>query len=136
MPNDANQDKLQQARVGVIGGSESLYAIEGLTDVTEVGVKTPFGTPPMVSHRTLRLMWSFWRVTAGTITCSPAKFLPRQSLGHALPWGALADLSLRRRLLQEHLKPRDMVVPEQFIDRTMQQPASFFGKGCVAHVVQ
>ena len=36
--------------------------------------------------------------------------------------------------LREHLRPRDMVVPDQFIDRTMQRPQSFFGDGCVAHV--
>ena len=36
--------------------------------------------------------------------------------------------------LQEHLQPRDMVVPDQFIDRTRDRPASFFGNGCVAHV--
>ena len=36
--------------------------------------------------------------------------------------------------LREHLRPRDMVVPHQFIDRTRQRPQSFFGNGCVAHV--
>ena len=36
--------------------------------------------------------------------------------------------------LREHLRPRDMVVPDQFIDRTRQRPQSFFGDGCVAHV--
>ena len=87
MPNDANQDKLQQARVGVIGGS-GLYAIEGLTDVTEVEVKTPFGTPSDAFRIGLPgLMWCFWRVTAGTITCSPAKFLTAPISWQCAPLG-------------------------------------------------
>ena len=47
---------------------------------------------------------------------------------------ALADLVSAVGSLQEHLRPRDMVVPDQFIDRTQQRPQSFFGDGCVAHV--
>ena len=136
MPNDANQDKLQQARVGVIGGS-GLYAIEGLTDVTEVEVKTPFG-PPSDAFR------------IGRLHGVDVVFLARHGRHHHLlpsevPYRAnlwaMRSLGVRWLIsvsavgsLQEHLKPRDMVVPEQFIDRTMQRPASFFGKGCVAHV--
>ena len=124
MPNDANQDKLQQARVGVIGGS-GLYAIEGLTDVTEVEVKTPFGTPS-----------DAFRI--GRLHRVDVVFLARHGQHHHLlpsevPYRAnlwaMRSLGVRWLIsvsavgsLQEHLKPRDMVVPEQFIDRTMQRP--------------
>ena len=99
MLNDANQDKLQQARVGVIGSG--LYAIEGLTDVTEVEVKTPFGTPSD-AFRIGRLhgvdVVFLARHGRHHHLLPQRSSLPRQSLGHALPWGALADLGLRRRL--------------------------------------
>lgn len=136
MPNDAKQDKLQQARVGVIGGS-GLYAIDGLTDVTEVEVTTPFGTPS-----------DSFRI--GRLHGVDVVFLARHGRHHHLlpsevPYRAnlwaMRSLGVRWLIsvsavgsLQAHLKPRDMVVPEQFIDRTMQRPASFFGNGCVAHV--
>ena len=136
MPNVANQEKLQQARVGVIGGS-GLYAIEGFTDVTEVEVNTPFGTPS-----------DSFRI--GRLHGVDVVFLARHGRHHHLlpsevPYRAnlwaMRSLGVRWLIsvsavgsLQEQLKPRDMVVPEQFIDRTMQRPTSFFGKGCVAHV--
>ncbi|MGC6483568.1 MAG: S-methyl-5'-thioadenosine phosphorylase [Synechococcus sp.] len=134
--NDTLQDKLDQARVGVIGGS-GLYAIEGLTDVREVDVNTPFGTPS-----------DAFRI--GRLNGVDVVFLARHGRHHhLLPsevpyranlWAA-RSLGVRWLIsvsavgsLQADLKPRDMVVPDQFIDRTMQRPTSFFGHGCVAHV--
>jgi 5'-methylthioadenosine phosphorylase len=68
------------------------------------------------------------------------QLLPREVPYQANIW-AMRQLNVRWLIsvsavgsLQEHLRPRDMVVPDQFIDRTQQRPQSFFGDGCVAHV--
>jgi len=136
MTSTALKDRLQKARVGVIGGS-GLYAIDGLEDVSEVVLETPFGKPS-----------DAFRI--GRLHGVDVVFLARHGRGHhLLPtevpyraniWG-MRSLQVGWLIsvsavgsLREQLKPRDMVVPEQFIDRTMQRPASFFGQGCVAHV--
>jgi 5'-methylthioadenosine phosphorylase len=127
---------LSQARVGVIGGS-GLYAMPGLRDVREIRLDTPFGSP----SDALRL---------GTLEGVETVFLARHGCHHHLlpsevPYRAniwaMRKLGVRWLIsvsavgsLQEHLRPRDMVVPSQFIDRTHQRPQSFFGEGCVAHV--
>ncbi len=136
MPTDALQDNLKEARVGVIGGS-GLYAIDGLEGVKELQVDTPFGEPS-----------DSFRI--GRLNGVEVVFLARHGRGHHLlptevPYRAniwaMRSLHVRWLVsvsavgsLQAHLQPRDMVVPEQFIDRTMQRPSSFFGNGCVAHV--
>ncbi|MGB0825003.1 MAG: MTAP family purine nucleoside phosphorylase, partial [Synechococcus sp.] len=127
---------LSQARVGVIGGS-GLYSIPGLRQVEERTVDTPFGAP----SDQLRL---------GELEGVETVFLARHGRHHHLlpsevPYRAniwaMRSLGVRWLIslsavgsLQEHLQPRDMVVPDQFIDRTRDRPASFFGNGCVAHV--
>ena len=127
---------LSQARVGVIGGS-GLYSIPGLRQVEERTVDTPFGAP----SDQLRL---------GELEGVETVFLARHGRHHHLlpsevPYRAniwaMRSLGVRWLIslsavgsLQEHLQPRDMVVPDQFIDRTHQRPQSFFGDGCVAHV--
>ena len=127
---------LQDARVGVIGGS-GLYSIEGLESGEEVTLETPFGAP----SDCLRV---------GQLNGVEVVFLARHGRSHHLlpsevPYQAniwaMRSLGVRWLIsvsavgsLQEHLRPRDMVVPNQFIDRTMQRPQSFFGGGCVAHV--
>ncbi|MBM5792615.1 MAG: S-methyl-5'-thioadenosine phosphorylase [Cyanobacteria bacterium M_surface_7_m2_037] len=127
---------LAQARLGVLGGS-GLYAMEGLENVQELTIETPFGAP----SDSLRL---------GTLGGMEVVFLARHGRHHTfLPtevpyraniW-AMRSLGVRWILspsavgsLQEQVKPLDMVVPDQFIDRTMQRPISFFGEGAVAHV--
>ena len=136
MTNIYTPPSLDSARVGVIGGS-GLYAIDGLEDVQEVELETPFGTPS-----------DGFRV--GRLNGVDIVFLARHGRHHHLlpsevPYRAnvWAMRSLGGRWLvsvsavgslREHLRPRDMVVPDQFIDRTMQRPQSFFGDGCVAHV--
>ena len=136
MPSIELKGQLEEARVGVIGGS-GLYAIDGLEDIEEIVVETPFGTPS-----------DAFRV--GRLNGVEVVFLARHGRGHRLlptevPYRAnvwaMRSLGVRWLLsvsavgsLQERLKPRDMVVPAQFIDRTMQRPASFFGGGCVAHI--
>ena len=132
-PNGVN---LAQARLGVLGGS-GLYAMEGLENVREITVDTPFGAP----SDSLRL---------GTLGGMEVVFLARHGRHHTfLPsevpyqaniW-AMRSLGVRWILspsavgsLQEAVKPLDMVVPDQFIDRTHRRPISFFGDGAVAHV--
>ena len=136
MATAALQDTLEQSRIGVIGGS-GLYAIEGLEDIREVALETPFGTPSD-AFRIGRLQGV--EVVFLARHGRHHKVLPTEVPYRANVW-ALRSLGVRWLIsvsavgsLQEHLKPRDMVVPTQFIDRTMNRPASFFGQGCVAHV--
>jgi 5'-methylthioadenosine phosphorylase len=127
---------LSKARLGVLGGS-GLYAMEGLEDVRELTISTPYGDP----SDALRL---------GRIGDLDVVFLARHGRHHTyLPtevpyranlW-ALRSLGVRWILsvsavgsLQEQFRPLDMLVPDQFIDRTHQRPLSFFGEGLVAHV--
>jgi 5'-methylthioadenosine phosphorylase len=127
---------LSQARLGVLGGS-GLYAMDGLEDLREITVETPFGSP----SDQLRL---------GRIGDLEVVFLARHGRHHSfspseVPYRAnlwaLRSLGVRWILsvsavgsLQEQCRPLDMLVPDQFIDRTHQRPLSFFGDGLVAHV--
>jgi 5'-methylthioadenosine phosphorylase len=127
---------LAEARLGVLGGS-GLYAMEGLENVQELTIDTPFGAP----SDSLRL---------GRLGGMEVVFLARHGRHHTyLPsevpyraniW-AMRSLGVRWILspsavgsLKEEIKPLDMVVPDQFIDRTHDRPKSFFGEGAVAHV--
>ena len=127
---------LSQARLGVLGGS-GLYAMEGLEDIQELTVETPFGAP----SDQLRL---------GRLGGMEVVFLARHGRHHTfLPtevpyraniW-AMRSLGVRWILspsavgsLQQEIPPLDMVVPDQFIDRTRDRPKSFFGEGAVAHL--
>ena len=128
--------ELETARVGVIGGS-GLYAIKGLENVSEHQLDTPFGCPSDV-------------LRVGQLNGMDTVFLARHGQHHHLlpkevPYRAniwaMRQLGVRWLIsvsavgsLREDLRPRDMVVPDQFIDRTQQRPQSFFGQGCVAHV--
>ena len=122
--------------VGVIGGS-GLYEIDGLTDVREETVDTPFGTPSD----------SF---IIGSLEGQTVVFLPRHGRGHKQSPTSLnfrANIDAMKRLgvteivslsavgsLREDLAPGDFVIVDQFIDRTFAREKSFFGEGCVAHV--
>ena len=127
---------LSNARVGVIGGS-GLYAIPGLDQAEELSLDTPFGRPSDVLRLgTLQDMETVFLARHGR----HHQLLPREVPYQANIW-AMRQLNVRWLIsvsavgsLQEHLRPRDMVVPDQFIDRTQQRPQSFFGDGCVAHV--
>jgi 5'-methylthioadenosine phosphorylase len=121
---------------GVIGGS-GLYRIEGLKDVREVDVKTPFGKPSD-------------KLITGKLGGSELVFLPRHGRGHRwLPTEvnfranifAMKKLGVERIIsvsavgsLRQEIAPGHVVVPDQFIDRTTQRPSTFFGRGIVAHV--
>jgi 5'-methylthioadenosine phosphorylase len=135
MSNSIASD-LSQARLGVLGGS-GLYAMDGLEDLREISVATPYGAP----SDQLRL---------GRIGDLEVVFLARHGRHHSftpteVPYRAnlwaLRSLGVRWILsvsavgsLQEKNQPLDMLVPDQFIDRTHQRPLSFFGDGLVAHV--
>jgi 5'-methylthioadenosine phosphorylase len=122
--------------LGVIGGS-GLYEMAGLEGAERVELTTPFG-PPSDAYVT------------GTIAGRPVAFLPRHGVGHRLlpselnfranvhgfkVLGAEAILSISAvGSLREEIAPGDVVVPDQFIDRTRGRISTFFGEGIVAHV--
>ena len=128
---------MDQHRIGIIGGS-GLYQIEGFTRQKWVTVKTPFG-PPSDQFLTGRL--------AGR----EVVFLPRHGRGHRILPGELnhrANVWAMKKLgvdwiisasavgsLQARYKPCDLVLIDQFLDRTKQGAShTFFGRGIVAHV--
>jgi 5'-methylthioadenosine phosphorylase len=127
---------LSQARIGVIGGS-GLYQMQALTDVEEIQVATPFGNPSDA-------------FIVGTLAGQRVAFLPRHGRGHRLlpteiPFRAniyaMKLLGVERIIsasavgsLREELKPMDIVLPDQFFDRTRQRASTFFGGGIAAHV--
>ena len=122
--------------VGVIGGS-GLYHMEGLQQVREVNVRTPFGKP---SDKFIK----------GSLGGTELVFLPRHGKGHRwLPTEinfranifGMKKLGVERIIsvsavgsLREKIAPGHVVIPDQFIDRTTQRPSTFFGNGIVAHV--
>lgn len=125
-----------EATFGILGGS-GLYHMAGLEDIREVRVETPFGEPSEV----LRI---------GTLAGHRVAFLARHGRDHRLlPTEinyranvyALKSIGVRRILsasavgsMREDVHPRDVVVPDQFIDRTRHRADTFFGDGVVAHV--
>ncbi len=129
---------MEHVRIGMIGGS-GLYQMPELTNVEEVHVDTPFGSPSD----------SF---IIGTLENERVAFLPRHGRGHRLtptevPFRAniyaMKLLGVERILsasavgsLQEKYAPLDMVIPDQFFDRTRGRvrESTFFGEGIVAHV--
>jgi len=127
---------MARARIGVIGGS-GLYEMEGLTDVEEVKVKTPFGEPSDL-------------IVVGTLEGRRVAFLPRHGRGHRimpteLPSRAniyaLKSLGVEHIIavsacgsMKEGIHPLDMVIPDQIFDRTRGRVSTFFGGGVVAHV--
>ncbi|HEX6046112.1 MAG TPA: S-methyl-5'-thioadenosine phosphorylase, partial [Pyrinomonadaceae bacterium] len=129
---------LPQVKVGIIGGS-GLYQMPELTDIDEVPVPTPFGHPSD-------------KFIIGTLENQRVAFLPRHGVGHRLtptevPFRAniyaMKLLGVERILsasavgsLQEKYAPLDMVIPDQFFDRTRGRvrESTFFGEGIVAHV--
>lgn len=127
---------MTQAKIGIIGGS-GLYKMEALTDVEEVQVETPFGPPSD-------------RIILGTLEGLQVAFMARHGRDHKLipselPYRAniyaLKSLGVEYIIsasavgsLKAEVKPLDMVVPDQFIDRTKGRISTFFGQGIVAHI--
>jgi len=124
-------------KIGVLGGS-GLYDMDGLTDVTEKTLSTPFGAPSDA-------------FVCGTMGSVEMVFLPRHGRGHkrtpsdinyrANIWG-LKALGVTHVIaisavgsMREEIAPGDFVLIDQFIDRTRHREDTFFGDGLVAHVM-
>ena len=123
-------------KVGVIGGS-GLYDIEGLENVREINLETPFGKPSDA-------------YICGKLGDKEVYFLPRHGRGHVyLP----SEVPYRANIygfkllgvdciisvsavgsMREEIKPGDFVIVTQYFDRTKNRPSTFFGDGIVAHV--
>ncbi|HEV8588655.1 MAG TPA: S-methyl-5'-thioadenosine phosphorylase [Pyrinomonadaceae bacterium] len=126
------------AKIGIMGGS-GLYQMPELTDVEEIEVQTPFGNPSD-------------KFILGTLEGERVAFLPRHGVGHRftpteVPFRAniyaMKLLGVEQILsasavgsLQEKYAPLDMVIPDQFFDRTRGRvrESTFFGEGIVAHI--
>src|ERR687896_1601850 len=127
---------MEQVQIGIIGGS-GLYDMTEVTDRREVTVSTPFGEPsgPYV---------------LGTLRGKRVAFLARHGAGHRL---SPSELNFRANIfgfktlgveyilsasavgsLKDEYKPLDIVIPDQFFDRTRGRASTFFGRGLVAHV--
>lgn len=127
---------MTHAQIGIIGGS-GLYKMEALKDVEEVQIQTPFGSPSDA-------------LIVGTLDGTRVAFLARHGRNHTLLPSELpfrANIYAMKQLgveylisasavgsLKEEAKPLDMVVPDQFIDRTKNRTSTFFGEGIVAHI--
>lgn len=127
---------MSSGKIGVIGGS-GLYAMEGLADVREVQVETPFG-PPSDAY------------IVGTLEGRDLVFLPRHGRGHRIPPSSLnfrANIYGLKALgvewvlsvsavgsMREEIRPGDLVLPDQFFDRTRSRISTFFDQDIVAHV--
>src|SRR5216117_888982 len=129
---------MSTAKIGIIGGS-GLYQMAELQDVEEVLVDTPFGSPSDA-------------FIVGRLGDERVAFLPRHGRGHLytpteVPFRAniygMKLLGVEQILsasavgsLQEKYAPLDMVIPDQFFDRTRARAreSTFFGEGIVAHV--
>lgn len=125
-----------QVKIGIIGGS-GLYQMAALKDVEEVQVNTPFGSPSDA-------------LIVGMLEGTRVAFLARHGRNHTfmpseLPFRAniyaMKSLGVEYLVsasavgsLQAEAKPIDMVLPDQFIDRTKNRVSTFFGDGIVAHI--
>ncbi|MBD1851217.1 S-methyl-5'-thioadenosine phosphorylase [Leptolyngbya sp. FACHB-711] len=127
---------MEPIKIGIIGGS-GLYKMEALKDVEEVEIDTPFGKPSDA-------------LIVGTLDGTRVAFLARHNRNHTLTPSELpfrANVYAMKKLgveylisasavgsLREEAKPLDMVIPDQFIDRTKNRASTFFGEGIVAHI--
>ncbi len=127
---------MEKIKIGIIGGS-GLYDMPGLTERKEVAIETPFGKPSD-------------NLIIGTLSGARVAFLARHGRGHRLMPSelnfranicAFKLLGVERILsvsavgsLKEEIEPLDIVLPDQFFDRTLGRASSFFGSGMVAHI--
>jgi 5'-methylthioadenosine phosphorylase len=123
-------------KIGIIGGS-GIYDIEGLENIQEVKVDTPFGEPSD-------------NIITGEFEGNKVAFLPRHGRGHYIMPSfinfranifALKKLGVEKILslsavgsMKEEYVPGDFVIVDQFFDRTKIRPVTFFGNGIVAHI--
>jgi 5'-methylthioadenosine phosphorylase len=126
---------MPRATIGVIGGS-GLYHMQGMSDLEEIAIQTPFGDPSDV-------------ITVGKVEGVSMAFLPRHGRGHRISpteiparaniW-ALKSLGVEWVIsvsavgsLREHIAPRDLIIPDQLFDRTKSRVNSFYESGIVVH---
>src|SRR5437868_14962842 len=122
--------------IGIVGGT-GLYELEGLTERRWERVESPFGAPSD-------------ELLFGKLGTQEVVFLPRHGRGHRIPpheinFAANIDALKRAGVtrvisvsavgsLRAELPPGTFVLVDQFVDRTLRKPKTFFGTGCVAHV--
>lgn len=122
--------------IGIIGGS-GLYAIDGIEDEQWIAIDTPWGDPSD-------------EILCGTLAGVKVRFLPRHGRGHPITPTELnsrANIDALKRAgctdilaisavgsLREELEPGRFAVVEQFIDRTVHRPSTFYTSGFVTHV--
>ncbi|MEW5758206.1 MAG: S-methyl-5'-thioadenosine phosphorylase [Candidatus Omnitrophota bacterium] len=122
--------------IGIIGGS-GLYKIDGLGKIKKIKVTTPFGKPSS-------------EFICGQLNGIDVVFLPRHGINHTILPSEInyrANIFAMKKIgvekiisisavgsLKEELRPLDLVLPDQFFDRTSKRISTFFGKGIVSHV--
>lgn len=127
---------MTEVQIGIVGGS-GLYEMASLTDVKEMNLSTPFGDPSD-------------NYIVGTLAGRRVAFLARHGRGHRLMPSELNYraniygfklLGVKRLIsasavgsLRQEMAPLDVVLPDQFVDRTHRRISSFFGDGVVAHI--
>lgn len=123
-------------KIGVIGGS-GFYQMEGLTNIEEIEVDTPFGKPSDL-------------IALGTLEDKRVAFLPRHGKGHQI---IPSEVNVRANIyalktvgvewvisvnavgsLKEEIAPRDFVIPDQIVDWSKNRIDTFFGEGLVVHI--
>jgi len=127
---------MDEVNIGVIGGS-GLYQMNELTEIEEVNLTTPFGDPSDA-------------YTVGTLEGKRIAFLARHGKGHRV---SPSEINYRANIygfkklgvewlisisavgsMREHIKPLDIVIPDQFYDHTKRRISTFFGNGIVGHI--
>ncbi len=127
---------MSEAEIGIIGGT-GLYRMAGLEEAREVTVETPFGPPSAP-------------IVLGRLEGRRVAFLARHGHGHRFIPGevpvraniyALKALGVERVIsvsavgsMREEIRPLDIVIPDQYVDRTYGRPTTFFGRGIAVHI--
>ncbi len=122
--------------LGIIGGS-GLYQIDGLSNVAEIDVITPFGPPsaPVIRGEIAGMRLLFLPRHGRKHTILPSEINYRANIFALKTLGANWCLSISAvGSLKEELSPGTIVIPDQIIDRTYLRKNTFFGDGLVAHV--
>jgi 5'-methylthioadenosine phosphorylase len=127
---------MADVRIGIIGGS-GLYKMESLKNIEEVNLNTPFGDPSDA-------------LIVGDLDGNKVAFIARHGRHHHLTPSEVpyrANIHAMKQMgveylisasavgsLQAEVKPLDLVLPDQFLDRTKSRASTFFGEGIVAHI--
>ncbi len=127
---------MNDVKIGIIGGS-GLYQMSALSNVREISIETPFGNPSD-------------KLIIGDLSGTQVAFLARHGRHHHLTPSEVpyrANIYAMKQIgvdylisvsavgsLQAEVKPLDLVLPDQFIDRTKSRASTFFGEGIVGHI--